>query len=207
MALGAGLCLAACSGAGSPRSGEVASATRSSGQAGPPASTPLPDGVYRLTCDQAIEIEAPPPVSPVAGVVSLGAGVAGVDDKALQTFKTLGPDGKVRLGGRLRLFAKVGLRVRANRTFELTVPDEARDSTAIGWGNPGDPGDGLAGSACPDSSPNHSGWLSYAGGIWVAKPQCLTLHVRVDNDEHDIRVGVGAPCPGQQPPPAGLSEG
>ncbi len=129
-----------------------------------------------------------------------------MDDQALQTVKTLGPDGRVPVDGRLRLSSKVGLQVRANRTFQLLVPDEARDSAAIGWGTSGMPVDGLEASACPDSSPNHSGWLSYAGGIWVATPQCLTLHVREDNNEQDIRVGVGTPCPGQQPPPASLSE-
>jgi hypothetical protein len=199
VALGAGLCLAACSGRASPRSGDVASATRSSEQA-PPASTPLPAGVNRLSCDHTVDFGLPPPVSPVAGVVKLTAGVEGVDGQALQTVKQRGPDGRAPADARLRLSAKVGLQVRADRTFQLLVPDEARDSAAIGWGNPGEPSDGVAGPGCPDTS-HHSGWLSYAGAIWVAKPQCLTLHVRADNNEHDIRVGVGAPCPGQQPPP------
>jgi hypothetical protein len=50
---------------------------------------------------------------------------------------------------------------------------------------------------CPGDDP----WIAFPGGFYVSQPACVELIVRVANIDHEVSVGVGAPCPGQKPPP------
>ncbi len=51
-----------------------------------------------------------------------------------------------------------------------------------------------------------SDWLVLAGGFWVSVPMCAELIVEADGVEERVEIGLGQPCPGQEPP-AGPSDG
>ena len=124
------------------------------------------------------------------GVVALPAAP---DSRALQAFDSGDP-------GVPALFAKTGLLVRAGQAFELEVAAEPDNRVAIGWGNALTfvPGARFAVPACPDTF--GTGWLAYPGGYWADRPLCLPLVVRTADGEEQVRIGIGAPCPDQQPP-------
>jgi len=44
-------------------------------------------------------------------------------------------------------------------------------------------------------------WLVFPGGYWVHRPLCLPLLVTAHGETERVRIGVGAACPGQEPPP------
>jgi hypothetical protein len=143
-----------------------------------------------LTCAGAID-EGPPPsgFETVLGVVALPTG------EALGAYDSGDP-------GRPGLFAKTGLLVRAGRSSDLVLAPRPDDRVAIGWGNVSfQPAMRFVVPACPDTF--GTGWLVYPGGFWADEPLCLTLTVRSAGQERDVHVGVGVPCPGQAPLPAG----
>ena len=144
-----------------------------------------------LDCRNHIDQHPPAPdLEFVLGVVALPTSSKAA---ALQTARTGDPDPAVRL------FAKTGLVIKAGTTFELVVPDEAKDMVSIGWGvAPTTPSRRVTVS-CP-SGASSSGWLAYAGGYWVPRPACVPLIVRVGGKEQRVYIGLGIACPGQLPP-------
>ncbi len=100
--------------------------------------------------------------------------------------------------GAHRLFAKWGLTFRTGEMFTLAIPRRLRSDAAVGWGSSARPVARLTVPACQVAG---AGWLSYAGGYWVRDPLCLPLFVTIHGDRQTIHIGVGAPCPGQRPPP------
>lgn len=114
-------------------------------------------------------------------------------DSALQTSDFGGADPAARL------FAKTGLLIRSGDVdVEIRVPAEFHDRVAMGWG----------GSARTHTHrlvvppcQSESEWLVFAGGFWVAEPECITMEVDNGSTVETFTVGIGAPCPGQQPPP------
>jgi hypothetical protein len=112
---------------------------------------------------------------------------------ALQTSATSGGDPAVRL------YAKTGLVIRAGTTFDLVVPDEAKEMVSLGWGNGPITPSWRVTVACPSrATPDQ--WLAYPGGYWVPRPACVPLIVRAGGKEKRVHVGLGTPCPGQLPP-------
>ena len=94
-----------------------------------------------------------------------------------------------------RLFAKYGLYFKPGHSFEVIVPDEFRDRLSIGW---------AVRSwrvVVGECAGYPSEWLALVGGYWVAAPLCAELIVRSAGGEQRVKVGLGAPCPGQAPPP------
>ena len=144
-----------------------------------------------LVCRNFIDQHPPPPdFENVLGVVALPTSSKAA---ALQTGRTGDPDPAVRL------FAKNGLVIKAGTTFELVVPDEAKDMVSIGWGvGPIKPSRRVTVS-CPAGT-SSSGWLAYPGGYWAPQPACVPLIVRTDGKEQRVHIGLGTPCPGQLPP-------
>lgn len=101
----------------------------------------------------------------------------------------------------LRLYAKTGLVIRTGTTFELVVPDEAKDMVSIGWGNgPIKPSRRVTVSCPASTSPSGWQWLAYPGGYWVPQPACIPLIVRASGKEQRVHIGLGTPCQGQLPP-------
>jgi len=98
-----------------------------------------------------------------------------------------------------RFFAKSGLFVRPGAAFDLVVPDEWRGRLTLGWG--GKKGTHLQVPKCQPSNHANDLWLVYAGGYWVPEPACVSVVVRVGQAEQTVRIGIGASCPGQGPPP------
>jgi hypothetical protein len=152
-----------------------------------PSSPSTPSAVLTLRCEGAIG--GNPPSSDyetVLGVVALPTREAvGAYDSGDPTTPAL--------------FAKTGLLVRAGTPFELEVAPQPNDDVAIGWTNASfRPSARFAVPACPDTF--GTGWLAYPGGYWADRPLCLPLTVRAAGREEQVHVGIGAPCPGQQPP-------
>lgn len=155
------------------------------------ASSPAPAAESALECGNFIGTEPPPPsFQIVLGVVALPTSPR---HPALGTSLT--GDGN----SRPRLFAKTGLIVKAGTTFELIVPPLAADHLSIGWGGaPATPSGRVLIHNCAKTSA--SGWLAYAGGYWIDHPACVTLIVDARGQQEQQRIGLGTPCPGQQPP-------
>jgi hypothetical protein len=180
------LLLCGCTGTSAPS----ASSTR------PPSSdsavrAPAVPALASLTCSEPIDGGAPPAGWQTAlDVVALPASP---DSRALQVFDSGDPTVPA-------LFAKTGLLVRAGQAFELEVPVEGNNRVAIGWGDAltSRPSARFAVPACPDTF--GTGWLAYPGGYWADRPLCLPLTVRAAGRGQQVQIGIGTPCPGQQPP-------
>jgi hypothetical protein len=127
------------------------------------------------------------------------------DRVALQTERALqaGPTSKTDPAA--WLFAKDGLQIRRSVVVELIVPDEWVGRLLIGWGSPAKQTTHLHVPGCrPKETINPlrptDDWIAYAGGYWVKDPACVDLIVKAGATQQTVRIGVGAPCPGQAPP-------
>ena len=148
--------------------------TAAGARATPQYPTPL------VACDTVVL--RPPRASPGARIVF--GGIAFVGARVYQV-------GDVGGDGSFRLFAKIGLYVRAGTpTFTLSVPPQWRSRAGIGWGT------GIVAAlriaACP--SPRRI-WNGYAGGFYVRNRACVPLIVRVGDRPAVLRFGIGRPCP------------
>jgi hypothetical protein len=94
-----------------------------------------------------------------------------------------------------RLFAKQGLYFKPGHAFEVIVPDEFRDRMSIGWATRS------WRVTVGDCVGVPTEWMALVGGYWVADPLCAELIVRSVDGEQRVKIGLGAPCPGQDPPP------
>lgn len=97
-------------------------------------------------------------------------------------------------------WAKDGLITRSTHKVEVLVPKDSRDSVRFGWSRDDvRPHTSIVLGPCPEST---SEWQGFIGGYWVEAPGCYEVHVRVDDGgAYPVEVGIGAPCPGQDPPP------
>lgn len=97
------------------------------------------------------------------------------------------------------LFAKTGLLVRGDQSVVIEqVPGSgaAGDPPALlGWGEVA-PATRFTARPCPGAPE----WRVFAGGLYVARPACVHLRVRVGGRTTEVSVGAGAPCPGQRRP-------
>jgi hypothetical protein len=127
----------------------------------------------------------------VLGVVALPASPTAA---ALQT-------GRLGESGQPRLFAKSALVVRAGDSFELLAAQAPPRSLAFSWSPHTEtptPTRSLVVSGC--RSTYNSKWLAFVGGYHVNRASCATLIVRTATSQRRVRIGLGAPCPGQRPP-------
>lgn len=155
------------------------------------ASSP-PTASATVKCEVAVGGEQAPPAGfeIVGGAVALPTNRA--RPEALQAAEAKLPDGKKGL------FAKQGLLVRRGELVELIVPKNLRDQFWMEWGSLGPPGDHVIVDRCNADEE----WLAFTGGYTVRRAACLPVDVRVGNGEpQQVRIGIGAPCPGQQPAP------
>lgn len=109
---------------------------------------------------------------------------------ALQTNRRDGIDGDPYY------FAKTGLWWRGDAAFEIVVPDDFRDRLAISWGNADQPSNSSVSADCTATYD----WAGAPGGFWVTEPMCADIIVRSEAGEQREQIGIGTPCPGQQPP-------
>lgn len=182
------LLLAGCTGGTSPNGSTAAPKTSASE---PTVPSPVVPGLETLRCGEPIDGgPAPAGWQVVLGVVALPTSPR---TRALQASDNIDPTEPA-------LFAKTGLLVRAGHAFELGVPDSPANHLGIGWGNALNfrPSARFAIPSCPDTF--GTGWVSYPGGYWVDRPLCLPVTVRAGGREQQVRIGIGTPCPGQQPP-------
>jgi hypothetical protein len=93
-------------------------------------------------------------------------------------------------------FAKTGLYWRGDATFEIDVPDEMQDRLAINWAGGDQPKAHLDSADCNLDTES----AGAPGGYWVTEPICAETIVRVDGVEQREQIGLGTPCPGQEPP-------
>lgn len=192
--LGVGLLVAAglsaCSTTTGPRAEPVGSPTATVTST---ASSPRPAiaGSSTVRCGSYIDRQAPAPdLEVVLGSVALPTAPKA---SALQTA----PSGEPQPA--LRLYAKTGLAVRSGARIEIEVPAGMRNRLAIGWGGAPSTPSWLIRIRCPPVA-GRPVWYAYAGGYWLPRTGCLSLIVRVNGREQRVHVGLGTPCPGQQPP-------
>lgn len=138
-----------------------------------------------IDCETAIDAVSAPP----ADYTILGDAVAMLttesSDTALQTSRSGDADPTKRL------FAKSGLLLRAGAEARLESDDAWLD-----WGSNAIDRRLDAGPCEGDST-----WLAFAGGYLVGDPACVAVTVTVDGSDFPYTMGIGAPCPGQKPPP------
>ena len=163
-------------------------------------ASPTPtDAISVLGCQDVIASEVAPPSgsSIILDAVALPTG------RALQANRSSGSDPNEKL------FAKDGLLIRRGAAFDLVVPEAWRGRLAVGWGSLGKPTSHLRIPGCrPTTRMPSSGrwvlsddWLAYPGGYSVPQASCVSLVVRAGQTDRTVQIGVGAPCPGQSPPP------
>ena len=98
------------------------------------------------------------------------------------------------------LWTKDGLVVSTDRAIELRVADEWRGKFSFEWGQPREGTvERLRIPACA-ATRGAGNWLAFTGGYYVAEPACVSLVVRVGRSQQRVPLGIGAPCPGQNPP-------
>ena len=195
--IAAALLLGACSAAPTGNQNTGASPVSSPRQApatSSRATAPLGSaeaGSATLECTNYSDAQPPPAdFQIVLGVVALPTSPRAA---ALGTTSVNDPDPS------LRLFAKTGLFIKVGTPFELIVPDQPAGRLAIGWGPNSTPSRRVIVANCADG--RHTGWLDYPGGYWLSAPACVPLIVRADGKDQLVHIGLGTPCPGQQPPP------
>lgn len=98
-----------------------------------------------------------------------------------------------------RFFAKDGLSFKVGSEWSLTVSPEDLTHVRIGWGSPPTPGT-VVRSPVGCRVPADAEWMWYPGGYWTDKPGCYSVVVQVGVQEQRVDVGIGEPCPGQEPP-------
>lgn len=137
----------------------------------------------------------PPPTAEVYAMVDGAVGFPSLKDPALQAVSVTGSDAP---GTGEWWWAKQGLVVKGGHRVELRVAPEWADHMRMGWGFAPITRSTSVVAECP-SKPD---WRSVPGGYWVKKPGCYTVHVQVNSGSvHKVKLGIGAPCPGQQPVP------
>ena len=94
----------------------------------------------------------------------------------------------------LRLATKVALWVRTNAVTELIVPDRWLGQLAFQWNMPEVTTHLVVGPCNGESN-----WIAFPGGYFVSQVGCFDFIVRTGGIDHEISVGLGAPCPGQTP--------
>jgi hypothetical protein len=163
--------------------------------------SPTPsDAVAVLHCEDVIASAAAPPSD--ASVI--------LDGVALPTGRALQANGSGGSDPHAKLFAKDGLFIRRGAALDLIVPKELLGRLAVIWGSLGKPTTQLRVPGCRPSQrmPSSSrwdlsdDWLVYPGGYFVTQAACVSLLVRAGQKEQTVRIGVGASCPGQSPPPS-----
>jgi hypothetical protein len=143
-----------------------------------------PAGV-RLDCADPMEVDAPPDFLKVIGG-ALAMRTRGMSSEPLQLGRTVGT------GSDALQFAKTGLTVRSGEQFEIVVVPTPGRTALVSWGNTGNnqPTERFMVGPCTTGS----GWLSFPGGYWVSEPGCVSLIVRHQGIDENVRVAVGAPC-------------
>jgi hypothetical protein len=130
-------------------------------------------------------------VRPVLGVVALPTSP---NSAALETGRLGDPSLP-------RLFAKSALLVRSGSSFTLTASSATPRSLGLFWNQ-------ISGGYSPTRSlvvkncnaAASSKWLAFIGGYYVNRSSCVDLTVTTATLTRQVKVGVGATCPGQQPP-------
>lgn len=155
-------------------------------------------GVTVLLCQNVIRSDPAPP-SDLSIVL---------DRVALPTVNALQANRSGDSDPSARLFTKSLIMIRRGASFDIVVPPEWRGRLIIGWASPGRRSTHLR---VPGCTPTHTlnpiretsdDWLAYAFLFWVSEPACVSLIVQAGQAESAVRIGLGASCPGQGPPPS-----
>ncbi|MEQ4302407.1 hypothetical protein ABNF97_13590 [Plantactinospora sp. B6F1] len=174
-----GLLAAGCTGPG-PAIATATPTPTATPTAGSPGTVPVSGGARTvLSCAHVVDrVDAPPDGWPAL------AGAVAMTPHRLEPS----PTGDA---GPARLFAKTGLAVRADSRVDLAVRANQVGRLWIGWGSPARPDRALHFPGCP----GESGWLVFAGGVWLDVPACVPVTVRSAGREERVRMRVGADCP------------
>jgi hypothetical protein len=95
------------------------------------------------------------------------------------------------------LFAKSGLLFKVGTESEIIVPPEFRDRLSLSW-QTARTWDAVV-PPCSDYYLRQ--WVGMPGGYYATGPLCAEVIVRSNGQERRVPIGIGTPCPGQQPAP------
>ena len=85
--------------------------------------------------------------------------------------------------------------------FSVIVPKEVRDRVFIwDWGTETNTWE-VHVPGCERTEEWIDNWLIFGGGVVVREPECVPLRVTRGSQVEKVMIGIGAPCPGQDPPP------
>jgi hypothetical protein len=161
-----------------------------------PGDTSTPTRSAALDCDDPIDAVPAPPslLRTFGGTVALQTSTS--TSLALQGSPISDP-----AIARYHYFSKTPVYVRTNgKSATISVTRSSRGRVAPSWGNTD--ADGVATNTftfgpCSGSAT----WIGFPGGYYLTRRGCFDFVVRAGRKNTRIRVGLGAPCPGQQPPP------
>lgn len=142
----------------------------------------------------------------IGGVAALPT--AGTDANARRVLPTNGP------ASAAQWYAELPFAAYHDTGFELRIPTEFQNRVAF-WQEswelmthnlrvPACPGEEAGGGCwragrllqeCPSGE-----WVPFHTSILVARPECIALDVVYGKTAETILLGIGAPCPGQNPP-------
>lgn len=147
--------------------------------------SPTPDSLNKLPCESSIYnwSELEPGYRPVLEAIALPTwGSSGVLD--VYQWEAYDPP---------NYFAKFGLHVKGGAEFSLRSLHPPA-TAGLNWtGLQRDIVTVLHSNGCPGS-----GWLVFAGGIWVDEPRCVQLEVKAGGTSEIVDLGIGVAC--EDPP-------
>ncbi|HEY6739309.1 MAG TPA: hypothetical protein VI076_10710 [Actinopolymorphaceae bacterium] len=170
--------------------GDQASSRESSPSMPSASESPTAESVA-IRCDERLDTVTPAP--DLSHVVDGALELPSLDEPALRTQ----PASRTDALGAGWSWAKHGIAVKGGHRVTLRVAPEDTNRMRMGWGfAPIEKGVTVV-AECP-AEPE---WRAFPGGFWVERPGCYTVHVQVDDgEEQRARIGIGAPCAGQEPP-------
>jgi hypothetical protein len=183
------LLLSACSSGGDTTANESASTASLGGST--TVETHAADSLALDCRDPIAEMPAPD-----AGYEVIGDAVAIVTSRSSKAALQTREAGDANASQ--RLYAKNAVLVRRNTRSEFIVPTAWRNRLSFRWGNAGpqEATEHLVVGPCNSAAE----WMVFPGGYFVAENACVQFIVRAADEDHEVSVGVGAPCAGQDAP-------
>jgi hypothetical protein len=136
-------------------------------------------------CDDAIDRVA----EPGDGYRMIGGVVAAPDSNRM-----LEPAEQTSGEGPTRLFAKWGLLVHADATVDLSLLPGWEGRARLNWGGAGfEPATSVRIVSC-GTDPDAGRWVVFAGGVWVAEPDCVPIRISTATEQVIAEFSVGTPC-------------
>jgi hypothetical protein len=144
-------------------------------------------GSQRLDCSRTsgVDLEQFPDYYTVFGAVAIPTAAALYTSRGLDSV------------GASVLFAKAPLIIAVNSSVTISVAPEWKGVLGLGWQSTRRDYTTLQVISCRGSTR----WLLVDGGFSASRTGCMAIIVNTGSGRQRVPIGIGAPCPGQAPPP------